>query len=445
LGTKVFGLFRKKNQEEEEFLQRQIKLEEERRRKQEQLNRSIEEFFNKIQKESLRQLEGELDNLKKQIIAITGGPEAVTPEALARIVELRRRLRELTREINLLIDRGDIENAQKLQAQFDALQQELSLLIKRFGNLELPNPELEALIEKFRKLNEEFENFGKTAADFSSKFQRFQFGIDIKDIEDPLQELKLFIDFMKKSFGVVLPESLEGIDKFIEDLFNALQTKTPDQLREFLKALNLDQFTEEELNNLLQILEQFSDRIKSANDNIGSRFEELINNLELTFGLLDIDDPRKKLKSIIKQINQVFGSNLPQGIDSLQSLILQFVSALQTGTLDAFKKVLGLGDLTRQEFIDLFTTIEDLLDNIQQSAASLQEEFITQTFTKGITFQQATRLIDEISTIRLVNTDILSVLKEIQDFGINVKNLNIEIASTGQSETNLSAILQVAR
>jgi DNA repair exonuclease SbcCD ATPase subunit len=287
----------------------------------------------------------------------------------------------------------------------------LKTFLASVGLEELTAEQLEEFLKLLDQFQDEIDNAGGTVEKVTDKFAEFSRGfdflLDILDVTDPIEKLRLFRNAVNTTFEATLPESFEEMKRFILDGFIALQGDA-EALKIFLDRFGLGELTKEQFEDLLRELE-------SGLDGLPRAFGSLIDRLNLEFKLLDIDDPLKKLDKLRKEIAKDFGAIVPETKEGIDELIRNGVTALLAGgdALKAFLASVDLEELTAEEFENFLEFLKGIADEVQKAAEEVggAEEEIGISAIKAITFTQGNQLLNELATIREILTQELEIAR----------------------------------
>jgi hypothetical protein len=329
--------------------------------------------------------------------------------------EKMKRLREaLVSEFNAILPEAGAELEKFIQDGVAAILaggESLKTFLSQVGLEELTAKEFEELLRQLRDLQDGIDNTSGTvekATDAFDTFRRgFEFVIDILDVTDPTEKLRLFRDAVNTTFGADIPASFEELKKFILDGFIALNA-AGENLDEFLASLGLEELTKEQFEDLLQELE-------GQLDAIGSAFKRLTDRLSLEFNLLDVDDPLTRLERFRQEIKKEFNAIIPDTTEAIDTLIKEGVTALLAGgdALKAFLASVDLEELTAEQFQDFLEFLKGIADDAKKAAKEITgvDEEAGISVVKQITFQQANVMLNELATIREILTQMLDIFR----------------------------------
>lgn len=246
----------------------------------------------------------------------------------------------------------------------------------------------------------------------------------------PLQEaIKLFL-----ASGRKVPETVLELDAFLRDILIVGTDAQKAAAAELLKILSTaDAATREALlkafGGLIAGLQGLSDFGKNA----GREFDALIDRLNIKFDLLNIDDPIKKLDLLSKGIRDKFKAIIPTTDAGIRDLITQGLAALEAGgeTLTEFLKSLDLEELTADQFRDLLQLLNNLANEAKNKVAGIDDATTRVALIRSITFEQGNRLLDENTTMRILQTNMvdiqmqmLNIMKDSLRGGLGSASLN---------------------
>ena len=224
----------------------------------------------------------------------------------------------------------------------------------------------------------------------------------------PLQEaIKLFL-----ASGRKVPETVLELDAFLRDILIVGTDAQKAAAAELLKILSTaDAATREALlkafGGLIAGLQGLSDFGKNA----GREFDALIDRLNIKFDLLNIDDPIKKLDLLSKGIRDKFKAIIPTTDAGIRDLITQGLAALEAGgeTLTEFLKSLDLEELTAAQFRDLLQLLNNLANEAKNKVDGIDDATTRVSLIRSITFEQGNRLLDENTTMRILQTNMVDI------------------------------------
>jgi hypothetical protein len=377
----------------------------------------LEELTAEQFQELLLTLEGFLDGINETVIDVFAGlidrlnlefdlfnvddPVEKMKKLLSGFVELFGFFPQGIETVREFIDQGFAA----LTAGGDVLKNFLASV----GLEELTAEQLEEFLKLLDQFQDEIDKTGGTVEKVTDKFAEFLRGfnlvIDILDVTDPTEKLRLFRNAVNTTFEATIPESFDEMKQFILDGFIALQ-EDAEALKIFLDRFGLGELTKEQFEDLLRELE-------SGLDGLPRAFGSLIDRLNLEFKLLDIDDPLKKLDKLRKEIVKDFGAMIPETKEGIDDLIKNGVAALLAGgdALKAFLASINLEELTAEEFENFLEFLKGLADEVQKTAEEVggAEEEIGISAIKAITFTQGNQLLNELATIREILTQELEI------------------------------------
>lgn len=287
----------------------------------------------------------------------------------------------------------------------------------------------ELTADEFFKLLQTIEGFaddlGGVADSLSDPFQRIKDELsllfEIADIEDPAQQLGILRTQLNRQFESLIPSDIPGLENFIQGGLRALLAGG-ESFGAFLEQFGLEELSREQFQELLLDFEGLMDRM---NEVASEEFQDMISDLGLSFDLLNIDDPLKKLELLSKEVSKRFGAVIPQTQEAIDELLAQGTAALIAGgeSLKTFLASINLEELTAEEFEELLKTLKNFADEATQQLedATQTAEEITTSQVKSITFTQGNKLIDEVTTMRIILTQMLNGM--LLPAGLNQANL----------------------
>lgn len=419
-----FGLFGKRSQEMLRIDEIQRESMEKQREAAEAMRKSIEEMRQSLRDASLERINAQLRETEEQIRAITGGIVDLSVADIARVEKLTGIVAELERQISEAEDRGDLDLAGRLREDLAPFLEELDRFGFRTSNFTAAQLEnLKLLAEKSDELRKALEGFGGFADNFGGMMEKLRAQFELFDIEDVTEKFKLFGEEMKKRFGVDLPVSMEGIDEFVRKGFEAFE-QGGEALAAFLTSMGLGDMSAGTFWEFLSTLEQFGDemgkegdRLDDTTDEIVDKFSKLMSRLELEFDLFNVDDPVEQFRRMREDIFAQFNAVIPMTEEGIAAFIKAGFTALGQGE-DAVKALLAqldLEELTADTFQDLLRRLagyareaKKVIDDVKEDS---REERVT-GIVRQITFTEANELIDEVSTIREVVTQMLDLARD---------------------------------
>lgn len=235
------------------------------------------------------------------------------------------------------------------------------------------------------------------------------------------------------NFFRTIQNSLGRLPKNIQEIFDSFSplTRFTPEIREFLDRLKaLSPTLQQQVIDLINSLLLAGDGIKNFGKSAASAFNNLIDELNLRFDLLNIDDPLKKLDLLAKGIRDKFKAIVPTTDAGIRDLIAKGLEALEAGgqTLVNFLKALDLEELTADQFRDFLQLLNQLANEAKSKVEDIgkaTDEEITIAAVRQITYTQGNKLIDELTTMRIIQTQMLDIMRSASLRAPNFRNFGI--------------------
>lgn len=297
-----------------------------------------------------------------------------------------------------------------------------------FGLEELTREEFEELLRNFRGLLNEMNSEVERSFPLQRLLDNLGLVFDLGDIEDATARLGILRTQINRELGGLIPSDVPGLERFIQDGLRAFLSGG-EQLEAFLAQFGLEELSEDQFEGLLKSFENLLDEMKSAADRA---FQDMISDLNLTFDLLNVEDPIERFKAFSKEIEKRFGAILPQTQDELENLLQRGLNALLAGgtELETFLSSINLEELTADQFEAFLRQVRQFADDLKARGDSVTdtEQEIKFSAVKAVTFQQGNKLIDEITSLRIVSTQILAEIRRGVDFQSLLSGLTLQPA-----------------
>lgn len=199
-----------------------------------------------------------------------------------------------------------------------------------------------------------------------------------------------------------------------------IQTGTVAELEKQLAELNakiaeLEKITDprripKELEDLKKLRDELLEKIKNFGK-VGEDFASQLEFFNLQLSLLNVTDPIKKLSLFTEFLKTKFGAKLPE---SISDFIKQGLDALQRAGLDPnfltdFLKAAGLEELTAEQFKNLLQVLNDFINGTKTAVDDLTGSTTRVALIRSITFEQGNRLLDENTTMRILQTNMVDI------------------------------------
>lgn len=428
------------------------------------LAKELEQVRRESENMRLDRLQEELSNANNAIREITGSTRTLTAVELKRVEELTGIVSNLERQISEAEDRGDIGLADLLRQDLAPFLEELEAFGFRTSNLTAEQLRNLALwVDHADQLNKAIAEFGKFTDTFAGKIDRFNLQVELFDIDSISEKIKTLGGIL----GLALPDSVEGIDRFVREAFAAFQAGG-DTLLAFMSDANLNRIGDfskmsaEEFLDFIKMLEGFGDQLGNVGDDfedttgdIVDKFSRLFDMLELEFDLFNVSDPAEQLKRIREDIFKEMNALIPLTQEGLDAFIKAGFTALQGGE-DAVKALLAnlnLEELTADQFKDLLRRLagfardaKETIDDAVDDATGETPEERRVGVVRQITFVQGNELIYEASTIRTVVTQMLGLMRESPaSYALEYRNLMSDYyaQSFALERQQLSELIQI--
>ena len=237
--------------------------------------------------------------------------------------------------------------AQAAQRAADALEN-LRREAEKFSAGELTN--------RLNALNEEFETLTNASTELTSSEQARALAL--------VNEIK-FLDVVIKGLEARLREATdpEDIANIRDQLNEAQEASNRAYAALGLLGININNLTAAELERIRIIVQEtkiIEDAIK-AFDAFGDGFRGFIDQLNLGFELLNIENPAIKLQELLRGLVDTFGFKVPKEFENLREFILGGFRALKAGgkELADFLIAAGLEEFTPEDFADLLKLLNE--------------------------------------------------------------------------------------
>lgn len=314
-----------------------------------------------------------------------------------------------------------------LQA-FLAGGESLKEFLANFGLEELTREEFEDLLRNFRGLLNDMTEEVDKSFPLQELLDNLGLVFDLGDIEDATARLGILRTQLNRELGGLIPSEIPNLEKFIQDGLRAFLSGG-EQLEKFLEQFGLEELSQDQFEGLLKSFENLLDEMKGAADRA---FSDLVSDLNLTFDLLNVDEPMERFKAFSKEIEKRFGAILPQTQDELENLLQRGLNALLAGgtELETFLASINLEELTADQFEAFLRQVRQFADDLKARGDSVTdtEQEIKFSAVKAVTFQQGNKLIDEITSLRIVSTQILEEIRRGVDFQSLLSGLTLQPA-----------------
>lgn len=393
---------------------------------------ALENLRREAEKFSAGELTNRLNALNEEFETLTNASTELTSSEQARalalvneikfldvvIKGLEARLREATDPEDIANIRDQLNEAQEASNRAYAALGLLGININNLTAAELER--IRIIVQETKIIEDAIKAFDAFGDGFRGFIDQLNLGFELLNIENPAIKLQELLRGLVDTFGFKVPKEFENLREFILGGFRALKNGGK-ELADFLIAAGLEEFTPEDFADLLKLLNEFS-KVSEATTEAKNAFSDLVESLQLEFELLNVDDPIKKLERLRAQILKQFNAIIPETRAGLDELIGQGFLALQSGG-DALKDFLtkfGLEELigsteaaTRQQLEDLLRTLRGFANDLSGSLDDVgkQAEDLTISQVKSITYTQGNKFIDEITTIRIVVTQMLDQMR----------------------------------
>lgn len=304
----------------------------------------------------------------------------------------------------------------------------LKLFLANFGLEELTREEFEELLRNFRGLLSEMNAEVEQSFPLQELLDKLGLVFDLGDIEDATARLGILRTQLNRELGGLIPSEIPNLERFIQDGLRAFLAGG-EQLENFLAQFGLEELSQDQFEGLLKSFENLLDEMKGAADRA---FSDLVADLNLTFDLLNVDEPTERFKAFSKEIEKRFGAILPQTQDELEKLLQSGLNALLAGgtELETFLASINLEELTADQFEAFLRQVRQFADDLKARGDSVTdtEQEIKFSAVKAVTFQQGNKLIDEITSLRIVSTQILEEIRRGVDFQALLSGLTLQPA-----------------
>ncbi len=392
---------------------------------------ALENLRREAEKFSAGELTNRLNALNEEFETLTNASTELTSSEQARalalvneikfldvvIKGLEARLREATDPEDIANIRDQLNEAQEASNRAYAALGLLGININNLTAAELER--IRIIVQETKIIEDAIKAFDAFGDGFRGFIDQLNLGFELLNIENPAIKLQELLRGLVDTFGFKVPKEFENLREFILGGFRALKAGGK-ELADFLIAAGLEEFTPEDFADLLKLLNEFS-KVSEATTEAKNAFSDLVESLQLEFELLNVDDPIKKLERLRAQILKQFNAIIPETRAGLDELIGQGFLALQSGS-DALKDFLtkfGLEELigsteaaTRQQLEDLLRTLRSFANDLSGSLDDVEQaEDLTISQVKSITYAQGNKFIDEITTIRIVVTQMLDQMR----------------------------------
>lgn len=324
-----------------------------------------------------------------------------------------------------------------------------------FAALTGPAEDLQAFLEQYGLESlgrDEFKDFlltldgflddigGAAGEGFEAVLTRLRRKFDLFEINDPLEQLAALRLELNKIGAINVPDSVSGLEQFVRDAFTALTDPSVD-LGAFLAKFNLQDLAESELESLIETIDGFIDNIGETTT---SGFSGILSDLSLRFDIFDITDPVKQLAEFRKAITALGARNLPSSIEGLEQFARAAFNALALPADDFanFLSQYGLQDLGKSEFKSFLQRLEGFIDQINRQADDIETVGpvgLAKTFTQEITLGQANEMLSELSTIRIVLTQIFEFAKAKLSGGLDSASTTTGLRQIDLAQQSLGA------
>lgn len=302
-----------------------------------------------------------------------------------------------------------------IQRAFAAIEQggdAITTFLAAVGLEELTAEELEALIRTLESIGDDMTDVTDPIVDrFREFINTLNLQFELFDVADPVEKVRMLIEGLHEQFGFIVPLGTT-LENFVQQGFDAIIAGGT-ELEDFLRRVNLEELSREQLEELLRTLEGLGDQFEGTVDTVADALGKLMDRLQLEFELFDVDDPVAQMERLRQEIRKDFGAIIPTTKEGLDRLVREGFAALMAGgdALKAFLASIDLEELTADQFENFLKFLEGLADQIEKKAEEVPGgggEETGLSIVKQITFQQANVLINEVATIREVVTAILN-------------------------------------
>lgn len=293
--------------------------------------------------------------------------------------EQTRKIRESQR----LSEERAAEATQRLNDEMERLSETILSLSLAEINVEL------------KKIKDEF--FGLTDISIKGLERIIALDREAKGLLDAIDEAKQRGDF---DLAELLQQDLDKIIAEMKSLgvetigiFNSLSVAQLAKLRELAKG-NED---------LLKQLEQFG--------RFADNFSGLLDSLNLRFDLLNISDAGQKLTALQQEIKKKFGAIIPVTQSGIRDLIAQGLAALEAGgkTLEDFLRSLDLEEFAPDDLRKFLQLLNSLANDLNKQLGEATDPTTRVALIRSITFEQGNRLLDENTTMRILQTNMVDI------------------------------------
>jgi len=348
---------RELEQERARAEQKRIQREQQAARAAQDFARSIADLQNALESTSLANLELQISDFV-DLIGTRLREGILSAEQIAQVATVAAEIAQATGKAPSF---ADLANALRERATNDPAFLGLADVFKQA----LPDRVRRDLFDFLVKLGyslEELENFGKQAeTTLASVLNNLSLRFDTFNIDDPTQQLFLFRDAMAELGAKDLPSTVEGLQQFAKDAFDALTNPAVD-LADFLRSYGLEGLGRDEFETFLTELNGFLDALGTE---ASTKFEDVLERLRLRFDTFNIDDPTDQLSEFLDAMADI-GIVLPRATGELQQFAQDAFDALAAPAEDfaAFIEKYGLGELSRTELQGILEAINGFIDNI---------------------------------------------------------------------------------
>lgn len=348
---------RELEQERARAEQKRIQREQQAARAAQDFARSIADLQNALESISLANLELQISDFV-DLIGTRLREGILSAEQIAQVATVAAEIAQATGKAPSF---ADLANALRERATNDPAFLGLADVFEQA----LPDRVRRDLLDFLVKLGyslEELENFGKQAeTTLASVLNNLSLRFDTFNIDDPTQQLFLFRDAMAELGAKDLPSTVEGLQQFAKDAFDALTNPAVD-LADFLRSYGLEGLGRDEFETFLTELNGFLDALGTE---ASTKFEDVLERLRLRFDTFNIDDPTDQLSEFLDAMADI-GIVLPRATGELQQFAQDAFDALAAPAEDfaAFIEKYGLGELSRTELQGILEAINGFIDNI---------------------------------------------------------------------------------
>lgn len=393
-----------------------------------EFEQSLNELSSTLDDRTISDLNSQYGDLENQIKNITGLSEIWTNDQLSAYKKLIYDISDVDRRIDSLLrsERLSFEQEKELydlQAQYNSLlleQQEL--LDKGLKNLSASEIEsLNSLTAQADILQEKLNSLAPDTHNFTKALDKLQFQWEYLDISDPVKKFEMLREELGK-LGFTLPESINDLKDWTDDIFRAVSEKSGSELRDYLLS-TVGSLEADEIEDFILKLKEFTDGVAEQTGKLVDVYDELFSNLQLEFDLFDIDDPLKKLEKIREDLQDQFGALIPVLSNDIDAFIREGFRAVQGGAsaVQDLLENLNLEELTADQFKDLLKTLESLADEAYGKVEAIDSatsgiEDIGASLTRSITYEQGNQWLNEATNSRMLLAEINEQINEIRNF-----------------------------